>query len=445
MNSLLTWEQRLACDRRRVIVLDDDPTGTQSVADVEVILRPQLSAYRRFLRGSQRAVYVLTNSRALSQSEAVSLLRRAQAEIFQAAREAGERVSLLLRGDSTLRGHVFAEMDVLAEAQNDAVLLFIPAFPEGGRVTLNGVHYLITAQGYLPVVRTEFARDSTFGYRSETLREWVAEVGQGRRAISLPLERLRTRGPDALTQVLLEAPAGTVVVPDVEADADLEMLAWGLLDAEERGRQVVVRSASPFAAIRAGLRGMIRRPSLSDASSRVLVVCGSHTSASTAQLTQLERHTTSALLLPTDELLDAGPDALVARLAERINSALQKQRFALLATERVRQTRHSDLTSGAKVMAALTAIVSRVTSSCDALISKGGITSAQIASEGLAATRAYVEGQLKAGVSLWSLTLPDARTLPYAVIPGNIGDEQTLVEIARLFGVRLLHQNSPYT
>lgn len=96
-------------------------------------------------------------------------------------------------------------------------------------------------------------------------------------------------------------------------------------------------------------------------------------------------------------------------------------------------------------MAALTAIVSRVTSSCDALISKGGITSAQIASEGLAATRAYVEGQLKAGVSLWSLTLPDARTLPYAVIPGNIGDEQTLVEIARLFGVRLLHQNSPYT
>lgn len=433
MSKAATGEQRLKQDRRRVVVLDDDPTGTQSVANVEVILHPTLPAYQRFFRGTERTVYVLTNTRSFKQAAAVELVRKICVEIQQAASETEAEVSILLRGDSTLRGHVFAEMDVLAEANHNAVLLFVPAFPDGGRVTLDGVHYLVSATGKIPVAQTEFARDATFGYRSVSMVEWVAERGQGRQALSLPLAQTRSQGAVALTRALLEAPAGMVVVPDAETNEDLEMLVQGLLEAEARGRAIVVRSASPFAALRAGLHPASVQPELTSQKNRVLVVCGSHTEASSQQLARLEKHAGPALTIPTDRLLAEGLALVVSHLADQVEQALTEQRFAILATERLRQARHNDLSIGARVMSALTAIVTRVAQSCDAVIAKGGITSAQVATEGLAATRAYVQGQLEPGVSLWNLTLSTGRTLPYAVIPGNIGHEQTLVHIARRF------------
>lgn len=433
MSKAATGEQRLKQDRRRVVVLDDDPTGTQSVANVEVILRPALPAYQRFFSGKERAVYVLTNTRALKQAAAVELVRTICADIQQAASEAEAEVSILLRGDSTLRGHIFAEMDVLAEAKHNAVLLFVPAFPDGGRITLDGVHYLISGTGKIPVAQTEFARDATFGYHSASMVEWVAEMGQGRQAHSLPLAQTRSQGAEALSRTLLEAPEGTVVVPDAETNEDLEMLVQGLLEAEERGRAIVVRSASPFAALRAGLHPASARPALASQENRVLVVCGSHTEASSHQLARLEEHAGPAITIPTDRLLAEGLARVVPHLADQVEQALTEQRFAILATERLRQARHNDLSIGAEVMSALTAIVTRVAQSCDAVIAKGGITSAQVATAGLAATRAYVQGQLEPGVSLWNLALPAGRTLPYAVIPGNIGHEQTLVHVAKQF------------
>ncbi len=427
------WERRLQQDQRRVVLLDDDPTGTQTVADVDVILRPSPDAYRQFFAGSERAVYVLTNARALGREQAVAQLERMHAEIENAAREVGTQVAFLLRGDSTLRGHVFAEIDVLAAGLEHPISLFVPAFPEGGRVTLGGVHYLISAGKRVPVAQTEFARDTVFGYRSERIVDWVAEVGQGRVALSLPLHALREHGPSAVTQALLDAPDGSVVVPDAENRSDLEMIAYGLLDAEAQGRHVVVRTASTFAAVRAGLSGATIHSVDSEGDGRVLVVCGSHTEASSQQLNKLVERTQAPVIIPTDKLLQEGVDAIAPVLAERISHALDQHRFAILATERVRHARHGDLETGAQVMAAITTTVAQVAARCDAVIAKGGITSAQVATDGLGATRARVMGQLEAGISLWDLPLPDGRTIPYAVIPGNVGNEQTLVNIAHLF------------
>jgi hypothetical protein len=47
---------------------------------------------------------------------------------------------LVLRGESTLRGHVAVEMRALGP--DEAVGLVVPAYPEAGRVTVGGVHYL---------------------------------------------------------------------------------------------------------------------------------------------------------------------------------------------------------------------------------------------------------------------------------------------------------------
>jgi DNA-binding FadR family transcriptional regulator/uncharacterized protein YgbK (DUF1537 family) len=444
MDLIGSWQQRLADDPRRVVILDDDPTGTQTVADVEVILQPSAEAYRRFFAGGERAVYILTNTRALPREQAVALVRRIRAEVTAAAREYQARVALLLRGDSTLRGHIFAEMEVLAEPASDWVGLLVPAFPEAGRITVDGVHYLVINGERVPVARTEFARDAHFGYGSERLSDWVAEVGGGRRAVLLPLAQLRSAGPSLVTRALLTAPAGAIVIPDAETRADLELVAWGLLDAEQAlgtaasdaadrpGRRIVVRSASSFAAVRSGLRGRTIR-SLPQNEYRLLVVCGSHTQASSAQLARLIERSLSPVVIPTDWLLREGLQAVVPRLAQQLVLDLDEHRFAILATERVRRPEHASFETGAQVMEALSSVVARVSEHLDAVVAKGGITSAEVAIKGLGARRARVLGQLLEGIALWELVLPDGRLLPYAVVPGNVGDERMLVEIALKF------------
>ena len=74
------------------------------------------------------------------------------------------------RGDSTLRGHFPLEVDVINEELGpfDATLL-VPAFLEGGRTTVDGVHRL---HGQ-PVHETALARDRLFGYISSDLPAWV--------------------------------------------------------------------------------------------------------------------------------------------------------------------------------------------------------------------------------------------------------------------------------
>ncbi|WP_127584655.1 four-carbon acid sugar kinase family protein [Paenibacillus koleovorans] len=417
-------------DRRLVVILDDDPTGTQTVSDVQVILTPDREAYRAFIRRGVRAVYVLTNTRAMPEDEARRLVGTIRSEMEEEAAEAGVRVTFVLRGDSTLRGHVFAEIDELAGA--NSVALFVPAFPEGGRTTVGGVHYLQQEGVKVPVCRTEFARDAVFGYRSERLADWSMEIRHGRPAVTIPLERLRADGAIAVARVLLDAPHGFVVIPDAETSEDLERVAAGLQLAETARRHVVVRSASSFAAIRAGLRG--RDAVLPARAEQLLIVCGSHTAASTKQLNRLaEAWSLAPVVLPTAGIVGSDRETALAAAEAALRDQLGNRGVAVLATERIRQEGDQSLETGKLVMSALTDVVRRVAREADAIVSKGGITSAQIATDGLGARTAFVLGQLEAGVSLWELDVPGRGAFPYAVIPGNVGDEGTLLRIVERF------------
>ncbi|MGH3516797.1 MAG: four-carbon acid sugar kinase family protein [Haloechinothrix sp.] len=421
----------------RRLVMDDDPTGTQTVAGVCVILEPSTAAFRSWLRSGERAAYVLTNSRALPESEAVTLVRSIARQARQAAIETGCHVEFLLRGDSTLRGHVFAEMDAFATP--DSVSLFVPAFPEAGRVTIDGVHYLEQDGQRVPVAATEFAADPVFGYLSHRLVDWVAEVGDGRQAQSVQLAQVRA-GPAAVRDALLEAPAGSVVLPDVENRSDIEVVVRGLAEAQQRGRAVVVRSAATFAAAWAGLSGEQLEPG--DAQLRgsgpVVLVCGSHTAAATRQLDEVRaRWSRPPVVLRTREVLAPKAAVAVAQAAKRLTEELETSGFAVLATERERRAYHAGLDVGAEVMKALTATMAAVRDLVDAVIAKGGITSAQVATDGLGARSAWVVGQLQVGVPLWRLACDDGRQLRYAVVPGNVGDQHTLTTVARLLGAPL--------
>ena len=424
-------DSMLRQDNRLVVVLDDDPTGTQTFSDISVVLRTDSSALRAAVKRDVSCFFVLTNTRAMNEAEAVALLRHIKQEIDGACAEARKSPCYLLRGDSTLRGHVFAEMNVFR--QERSVGLFVPAFPECGRATIGGVQYLNDDAGRRPVAATEFARDTVFGYTSETLVEWVAEKSDDWHGRSLPMETVRSGG-DAVAAALREAEPGTVLMPDAELASDIEAIVEGLLIAEAAGSHVVVRSASTLASIRCGNRSEIVRPQPGSADNGLLIVCGSHTGLTNRQLALLTSYTgVEPATIPTERLMREGLTTIVAETANEIVRQLKLRKLAILASERQRDAKFGDLQSGAAVMDALTGVVSAAAKHISAVVAKGGITSAQVATDGVGAVSAQVEGQLEVGVSLWTLQLPDGAMLPYAVIPGNVGNENTLVQIYRCF------------
>jgi uncharacterized protein YgbK (DUF1537 family) len=412
-----TWQAEIAADDRTKVIVDDDPTGTQAVSDVDVILRPDRAAFDRFFASTRRSTYVLSNSRALPAEEAAALVGEISRTVSAAAEAAGRPMTLILRGDSTLRGHVFAEADAVAP---ETPMLFVPAFPDGGRFTRDGVHYLRTPDGAVPVADTEFARDPLFAYRSADFHGWVHEASKGERhAVTVPLARLRQHGPEAVTEALLGAGPEAVVIPDCVGHVDVLAIATGLVRAQRRGARFVVRSAASLAATLAGLSTRPIEHVDVTPPGRVLIVCGSFTGASTRQLRALDGLWRRRVEIPATP--HEGDDEL---LAGALRERLAEDRRAVLSTERV--PGHARVPAAPELlMDGLVATVRRLADDVDLVVAKGGITSARLATDALGATDARVRGQLLPGVAVWKLQTPHG-TRPYVIVPGNIGADDTL-------------------
>ncbi|MER6178524.1 four-carbon acid sugar kinase family protein [Streptosporangium sp. NPDC001681] len=408
----------------KTVVLDDDPTGTQSASGVRVLLRWDAARLTETLRAVD-SVYLQTNSRAIDEAAAVALCRRIRGEVDAASAELGTEIQVVLRGDSTLRGHVFAETDVFTT--DDSPILFLPAFPDGGRTTVGGVHHVLVGGVPTPAHLTEYANDPVFSFRHGDLVGYVREIG-AREAFPVPLEEVRSSRGEAVAAALLAAPGRTVVAPDAETDEDVDLVHRGLLAARERGLPVVVRSAAPLAARCAGAvsRGLLPRP-LNGGRGPVLVVCGSHTSGATAQLAELERRRgVTALTISTEAALRNGTAAGHAIVADA-RRALTGEGIAVIGSERVRHEGHNTLAHGEAVMTALMTAVRELSDTARVVVSKGGITSAEVTATGLRAAAATVRGQVLPGVSVWDLDT-DAAAATCVVVPGNVGGPDVLVE-----------------
>src|SRR5439155_17973178 len=133
----------VAASRRKVVVLDDDPTGTQTVHGVPVLTEWPVEALRAELADELQAFFILTNSRSLPPPAAGALNRAVARNLLAASKQTGRGFVVVSRSDSTLRGHFPAETDALGEVLGpfDGVLL-APFFEAGGRHTIADIHYL---------------------------------------------------------------------------------------------------------------------------------------------------------------------------------------------------------------------------------------------------------------------------------------------------------------
>lgn len=433
---------------RKLVVLDDDPTGVQTVHDTAVLTRWDAAMFERELRAPSPLFFVLTNSRAKGRDEAIALNQSVTRSVREAARRAGTGVVFVSRGDSTLRGHFPDETDILSRAMNgvDGVIL-CPAFIEGGRITIDGVHYVNEPGGLTPVGDTEFARDATFGFRSSFLPDWVEEKSGGRIAASsvriIKLSDLREGGPDRVASLLERVTEGQIAVLDAVSYRDIEVASLGILQSEARGKRFVYRCGASLVRVRAGLgaRPLLSRGDLLGAGfdperpARGLVVVGSHVQRTTEQLERLlALPDTSGVEVSVASILESEASRMATVTAARgaVEEALRGRRTPVVFSSRQvvggADRRHLEI--GVQVSRALVDIVRDLGEKPDFILSKGGITSSDIATEALSVRRAIVMGQARAGVSVWRLGPETALAgVPYIVFPGNVGEPDTLANL----------------
>jgi uncharacterized protein YgbK (DUF1537 family) len=438
----------------KLVALDDDPTGTQTVHDVPVLTVWDVETLRAEFAQPGRCFFILTNSRSLAPDAAAALNREIArnlkgaaaslppvcADVATGGNDAAAPFTLVSRSDSTLRGHFPLETDVLAEELGpfDATLI-IPYFEAGGRYTIHDVHYVAEDDKLTPAAGTPFARDAAFGYRSSHLRKWVEDKTGGRvrahEVASVSLETIRAGGPQAVYERLQTLPQGCVCIVNAAALSDMDVFALGLLMAEQGGRRYLLRSAAQIVAARLGLE---TRPLLDAGEMETggagggLTVVGSHVPKTTEQLSHLLANTTTDRIeLRVPSLLDGTQRGeSLAKALDGIHVALHAGRDVVLFTSRDfvsnGDAAHS-LQIGSSVSAALVEIVQRLAVRPRYLIAKGGITSSDLATRGLGVKRALVLGQLLPGIPVWRLgaeaKFPE---LNYVVFPGNVGGPGTL-------------------
>jgi uncharacterized protein YgbK (DUF1537 family) len=436
----------------KVVVLDDDPTGTQTVHGIPVLTTWSREALAAELLLPERCVYLLTNTRALSREQACRINREVGQNLAAAARQTAHPFRVISRSDSTLRGHFPAEVNALAEGLGisfDATLI-IPAFFAGGRFTVGDVHYVADGERLIPVGETEFARDSEFGFRSSNLREWVEEKTGGQRSAaevhSLSLERIRCDGASAILDDLLSVPKGGMIVVNAAAISDLAVLTQALAEAEAQGRRYLFRSAAEFVPLYAGISP---RPVLaaSDLRSQVpgtgggLIVVGSYVGKTSSQLDVLFSHHPEVAKIEADVRTLVNGDrrnAEVVRLRTEIQAQLRSGKTVVLFTSRVVLTGATAAEFGAigrKVASALVEVVGELSIRPSWFVAKGGITSSDLASKSLGMRRAIVLGQALPGVPVWA---PGSESkwpgLPYIVFPGNVGGPDALSALVSRLG-----------
>ena len=434
--------QRIQQANRKLIVFDDDPTGAQALHSAHVLTRWTPDDLIPVLTDSNPLVFMVSNTRSMSREEAIRTNRGMATAVASAANTCGIDFDILIRGDSTLRGHFPHErnaiQDVLESYHHtfDGTIL-CPFFLEGGRFTAFDVQWVAEGDTLIPAGQTEYAQDRTFGYTASNLCDWVAEKTSGQikasDVLSLSLEVIRREGPEGVQRMLSQAKNGRVVIVNAVTYRDLQVVVAGLLKAQDDGQRFLFRTAASFLKIRSGLpdRALLRQQDFVVIQGRGgLTMVGSYTQKSTDQL-QAARERTGAVsveLTVENILHPATSGKEINRVGAAIHHALRANQDVIVFTSR-NQDRAGNLDVGQQIGQALITLISSLSERPQYVIAKGGNTALRVVRDGLNARQSWAMGQILPGVPVWRLGAESRFPhLPVVVFPGNVGQPHSLAE-----------------
>ncbi len=447
------WKQERATFSHKIIVLDDDPTGVQTVHGVPVFTDWSEDTIEAMFQEERQMVFLLTNSRAFSTNKTRQVHTEIAERIARIATQLQQPFLLISRGDSTLRGHYPLETIVLKETlEKESTLHFdgeiiLPFFKEGGRETIDDIHYVKQGDNYSPAGDTEFAKDRMFGFNSSDLKEWVAEKTAGAypkdSVLSISLDELRALNFTAMTDKLLQLKNFQKLIVNAVTEEDVKVFSIALLRAINNGGNYLYRTAASFTKVIGDISSkpyLTKEDLITEATSTGgLIVVGSHVQKTTAQLNRLKELSSLHFIefdchLVTNEKQF---EAEISRIQQLANTEIAEGTDVCIYTSRKRLDledgrEEEELALSVKISNAVTQFVHQCNPHPRYVIAKGGITSSDVGTIGLEVKKAEVMGQIAPGVPVWK-TGGDSRFphIPYVIFPGNVGEDDTLKKVVQ--------------
>ncbi len=445
----------------KIIVFDDDPTGSQTVSGCPLLLRWDKKTLISGIRHHSPLLFLLANTRAMDPELAEERTTEICKSVTQALNDEGLLVEdnfFISRGDSTLRGHGVLEPAVINKLLGpfDATI-HVPAFFEGGRTTVKGVHLL----NGCPVHMTPFAKDRIFGYSTSHLDKWLEEKSGGQ-ILAKNVARLTIDLLDAasMSQIgfkklcdwLLNLSGNRSVVVDAECHVQLAVLgkAVRLLHGKKR---FLFRSAASF------LNGLANLPSNLCESGELaslrlrgekslmkpgLVMVGSHVPLADEQLELLlKQDSCVGIELPVKKIasvLEGKMPGLISELErswlDQLTNILSSSNTPVLYTSRGELPLVSAevrIDFGNLLAELMARLVAKLSPELGYVISKGGITTHALLEKGFKLASVQLKGQLLPGLSIvCASSYLAAKDLPVITFPGNLGDKETLLSAWKL-------------
>lgn len=445
------WEKVRPSFTHKIIVLDDDPTGVQTVHDIPVFTDWADKDIEEVFQEERQMVFILTNSRAFSETKTTEVHQDIARRVAEESKKTNMPFILISRGDSTMRGHYPLETEVLKEtleAHSNLTYdgeIIMPFFKEGGRLTVDDVHYIKQADNYLPAGDSEFAKDRMFGFKSSNLRDYIDEKTEGQypkeEVISISLDELRSLDIDAILNKLSQTNNFDKVVVNAVTEDDVKAFSIALLQAIEQGKNFLYRTAASFTKVIGDVssRPYLTKEELIQSSNKNggLIVIGSHVQKTTDQLNELKELDEVAFVeFKVSVVKDKQAfDQEIARVQAFIDDHLSKGQTVCIYTSRERLDlgegmQEEELALSVKISDAVTQFVNECQAVPRYVIAKGGITSSDVGTKGLEVKKAEVAGQITAGVPVWKTgETSKFPNIPYIIFPGNVGENDTLKKV----------------
>ncbi|TWD95705.1 uncharacterized protein YgbK (DUF1537 family) [Neobacillus bataviensis] len=443
---------------KKIIVLDDDPTGVQTVHDISVFTDWSLESIEQGFNEEQSMFFILTNSRGFTAEETEKAHREMAENILTVASKLNREFMIISRGDSTLRGHYPLETNVLKETIETASDLkidgevILPFFKEGGRLTINNIHYVQYGEELVPAGETEFAKDRTFGYTKSDLGEWIEEKSNGEftaeNTLYISLEQLRSLQLGKITEQLLQVDNFNKVVVNAVDEADVKIFTIALVQAINGGKNFLFRSAAALPKVIGGVsnKPLLTRAELvgEETGNGGLIIIGSHVKKTTEQLEELKKLSEIEFIEFNSHLV-LQPEAFQKecdRVIETTEALISSGKTVAVYTSRERLDlgegkKEEELKLSVSISDAVTSIVTRLQVRPNFLIAKGGITSSDVGTKGLKVKRATVAGQIRPGIPVWRTGAESKYPgMAYVIFPGNVGSKTDLKEVAEILSGR---------
>lgn len=443
-------EKEIKKNNKTFVVLDDDPTGVQTVHDVPVYTNWEKETLRQAFAEKNNLFFILTNSRGFTEEQTTKEHKEIADVVDEAAKEAGVEYVFVSRSDSTLRGHYPLETEILKENYEyhtgttiDGEIL-CPFFKEGGRFTIDNIHYVKYGDELVSANETEFAKDQTFGYSSLTMPEYVAEKTDGKYhaedVTCISLKDIRSMDIFKIEEALMQVKDFNKIIVNAVDYIDLKIFSIALYRAMNKGKLFMFRTAASLVKVMGGVtdQPLLERGQMivKETQNGGVIVVGSHTEKTTKQVEELKK-LTDIEFIELDATLVADEEAFekeVQRCLRLEEECIKAGKTVCCYTTRSlikadTGNKEDELRLSVKISDAVQSLVGRLEVIPAFVIAKGGITSSDVGTKALRVIKANVLGQIEPGIPVWQTGEESKFPMtPYIIFPGNVGEVTTLRE-----------------